>query len=183
MDRFSRLKWEDHGRASHRRALRQGHSRWRCLTLETETRLLYMWETRKLSTVAGWVGEGKNKSLAQCPDGDILREVVDELHHSVEKGVTTILIKIKSHRGELFNELSDRSADNARLNEDTPMRWNRPSGRPIFVWQETEDGPEMSASMGKKVKKIIKARAALQQLSDADNLTSKFLREPTPAET
>ena len=48
---------------------------------------------------------------------------------------------------------------------------------------ETEDGPEMSACMGKKVKKIIKARAAVQQLSDADNLTSKFLREPTPAET
>ena len=70
-----------------------------------------------LTTVAGWVGEGKNKSLAQCPDGDILREVVDELHYSVEKGVATILIKIKSHRGELFNELSDRAADNARLNE------------------------------------------------------------------
>ena len=58
------------------------------------------------------------------------------------------------------------------------MRWNRPSRRPIFVWQETEDGPEMWACMGKKVKKIIKARAAVQQLSDADNLTSKFLREP-----
>ena len=63
------------------------------------------------------------------------------------------------------------------------MRWNHPSGRPIFVCQETEDGSEMSVCMGKKVKKIIKARAAVQQLSDADNLTSKFLREPTPAET
>jgi len=148
-------------------------------TRDRNKALIYVGDSKALlTTVAGWVGEGKNKSLAQCPDGDILREVVDELHYSVEKGVATILIKIKSHRGELFNELSDRAADNARLNEDTPMRWNRPSGRPIFVWQETEDGPEMSACMGKKVKKIIKARAAVQQLSDADNLTSKFLREP-----
>jgi hypothetical protein len=45
-----------------------------------------------LTTVAGWVGEGKSKSLAQCP-GDILREVV--VHHSVERGVATILIKSK----------------------------------------------------------------------------------------
>ena len=29
-----------------------------------------------LTTVAGWVGEGNSKSLAQCPDGDILREVL-----------------------------------------------------------------------------------------------------------
>jgi hypothetical protein len=73
------------------------------------------------TTVAGWVGEGKNKSLAQCLDRDILREVVDKLHHSVERGVSMILIKIKSHlfEGELFNELSDRAADNTRLNGDT----------------------------------------------------------------
>ena len=62
-----------------------------------------------------------------------LRPFIDEPHHSVARGVAMILIKIKSHRGEQFSELSDRAADNARLNEDTPMRWNRPSGRPIFV--------------------------------------------------
>ena len=32
--------------------------------------------------------------------------------------------------------------------------------------------------MGTKVKKNIKERAALQQLSESDNLTSKFLQEP-----
>lgn len=95
-------------------------------------------------------GEGKNKSLAQCPDGDILREVVDELHYSVEKGVATILIKIKSHRGELFNELSDRAADNARLNEDTPMRWNRPSGRPILSGRKQRMGRRCRHAWGRR---------------------------------
>jgi hypothetical protein len=44
----------------------------------------------------------EGKSLAQYPDGDILRGVVNELHHSVQQGVPTFLMKIKSHRGEFL---------------------------------------------------------------------------------
>ena len=70
--------------------------------------LIYIGDSSTLLTnAAACVGEGKGKSLAQYADRDILREVVNELHHSVQQGVPTFLIKIKSHRGEFFNERSD----------------------------------------------------------------------------
>ena len=95
--------------------------------------LIYIGDSSTLlNNASACVGEGKSKSLSQYPDGDILREVVNELHHSVQQGVPTFLIKIKSHRGEFFNERSDRAADRGRDDAEAVMRWNRPSGRPIF---------------------------------------------------
>ena len=148
-------------------------------TRERRKALIYIGDSSTLLTnVAACVGEGKCKSLAQFPDGDILREVVNELHYSVQQGVPTFLIKIKSHRGEFFNEQSDRAADRGRDEEAAVMRWNRPSGRPIFSWKDSEEGPEQTSCMGPKVKQIIKTRAAYLAMSASETITYKFLMVP-----
>ena len=141
--------------------------------------LIYIGDSSTLLTnAAACVGEGKSKSLSQYPDGDILREVVNELHHSVQQGVPTFLIKIKSHRGEFFNERSDRAADRGRDDAEAVMRWNRPSGRPIFSWKDSDEDPEQTCCMGPKVKKVIKHRAAYLAMSASETITYKFLMMP-----
>jgi hypothetical protein len=65
--------------------------------------------------------------------------------NSVQQGVPTFLIKIKSHRGEFFNEQSDRAADRDRDEAEAVMRWNRPSGRPIFSWKDSGEGHRRAA--------------------------------------
>ena len=96
----------------------------------------------------------------------------------MQQGVPTFLIKIKSHRGEFFNEQSDRAADRGRDEEAAVMRWNRPSGRPIFSWKDSEEGPEQTSCMGPKVKQIIKTRAAYLAMSASETITYKFLMVP-----
>jgi hypothetical protein len=148
-------------------------------TRDRNKALIYIGDSSTLLTnAAAWVGEGKHKSLAQYPDGDILREVVNELHHSVQQGVPTFLIKIKSHRGEFFNERSDRAADRGRDDAEAVIRWNRPSGRPIFSWKDSDEDPEQTCCMGPKVKKVIKNRAAYLAMSASETITHKFLKVP-----
>jgi hypothetical protein len=59
-------------------------------TREKRKALIYIGDSSTLLTnAAACVGDGKCKSLSQYPDGDILREVVNELHYSVQQGVPT----------------------------------------------------------------------------------------------
>jgi len=44
----------------------------------------------------------------------------------------TLFVKIKSHRGEFFNEMADRWADEGRHTE-TGARWTSLRQRPIFT--------------------------------------------------
>jgi len=57
----------------------------------------------------------------------------------VERGLFTIFVKIRAHRGEFFNEKADRWADEDRDAEDN-VRWEGSSLRPIISW--TEEGKE-----------------------------------------
>jgi hypothetical protein len=58
------------------------------------------------------------------------------------------------------------------------MLWNRPSGRPIFFWKDSEEGPEQTSCMGPKVKQIIKSTAAYLAMSASETITYKFLMVP-----
>jgi len=51
----------------------------------------------------------------------------------IELGLFTLFVKIKSNRGEFFNEMADRWADKDRDTE-TEARWTSLSQRPIFTW-------------------------------------------------
>jgi len=41
------------------------------------------------------------------PDGDILRDIIELLKKRVDNGLFTLFVKIRAHRGEFFNEMSD----------------------------------------------------------------------------
>jgi len=61
----------------------------------------------------------------------------------------TLFVKIKSHRGDFFNKMADRRADEGR---DTEMeaKWTSLRQRPIFTW--TASGIAHRSTMSKVVK-------------------------------
>ena len=60
-----------------------------------------------------WVGPGKYPTLHTSKDGDIMRGVLELLHHRVSMGFPTFFVKVRAHRGEPFNEAADRIASMA----------------------------------------------------------------------
>ena len=87
-----------------------------------------------LDSIQPWIGEGCNPMIHKFPDGDILREIIELLRKRVNKGLFTLFVKIRAHRGEFFNEMSDRWADKGALATDN-LRWNCPRLKPIFSWK------------------------------------------------
>jgi len=79
----------------------------RPLILLTDSKCLLM-------AIQKWIGEGINPTIKESPDGDILREILDQLRVRIDLGEFTLFVKIKSHRGELFNQIADRWADKGR---------------------------------------------------------------------
>ena len=67
-----------------------------------------------LCAIKKWVGQGGKATLATVPDADILREIVCLLTQRVRTGRTTLLIKVKSHRGEPINERADTLEEEGR---------------------------------------------------------------------
>lgn len=48
-----------------------------------------------------WVGPGKYPTLHASKDGDIMRGVLELLHHRVSMGFPTFFVKVRAHRGNL----------------------------------------------------------------------------------
>ena len=69
--------------------------------------------------------------IRKFPDGDISREIIELLRKRVDMGLFMLFVKIRAHRGEFFNEMSDRWADKGALAIDN-VRWNCPRLKPIF---------------------------------------------------
>jgi len=86
-----------------------------------------------LMAIQKWIGEGIDPSIKAFPDGDILREILVLLRARIDLGLFTLFVKIKSHRGEFFNEMADRWVDKGRHTE-TKARWTSLRQRPIFTW-------------------------------------------------
>jgi ribonuclease HI len=76
-----------------------------------------------------WVGPGKYPTLHTSKDGDIMRGVLELLHHRVSMGFPTFFVKVRAHRGEPFNEAADRIASMASEVDGAPLLWNAKSGR------------------------------------------------------
>ena len=100
------------------------------------------------------MGPGKYPTLHSSKDGDIVRGVLELLHHRVTLGFPTFFIKVRAHRGEPYNEAADRIASTATRDEDGPLLWNAPSGRIIYQFAPDESNSEddlYSASMNDTV--------------------------------
>ena len=124
-----------------------------------------------LSSSLKWIVEGKSPSTWGNPDIDIMRDIEQLLRKRIEQGLLTIFIKIKAHRGDPLNKLSDRWADEERQSEN--IRWSLPTNRPIFSW--TENGTMHRSSMNPTVKKRIDSQVSRQQLKTQTGSTANFL--------
>jgi hypothetical protein len=60
-----------------------------------------------LQVIQKWIGGGVKLSLSRSPDADVLKVIVLKLQKRVEAGGTTLLIKVKAHRGDPLNEETD----------------------------------------------------------------------------
>ena len=54
-------------------------------------------------------------------DADILTEIIQRLHSRVAAGAAIFLLKVKSHRGEVLNEMADAAAEHGRGKDDELM--------------------------------------------------------------
>ena len=130
-----------------------------------------------------WVGPGKYPTLHSSKDGDIVRGVLELLHHRVTLGFPTFFVKVRAYRGEPYDEAADRIDSTAARDEDIPLLWNAPSGRIIYQFALDESSSEeglYSASMNDTVKKFIKNKAAMSSFysSSTQGFTESFLRRP-----
>ena len=72
-----------------------------------------------LQTVNKWIGGGTNLSLARSPDGDVLKVIIIKLQKRVKAGAATLMIKVKTHRGDPLNEETDIRTEMDRLKEES----------------------------------------------------------------
>jgi len=113
----------------------------RPLILLTDSKYLLM-------AIQKWIGEEINPTIKESPDGDILQEILELFRARIDLGLFTLFVKIKSHRGEFFNEMVDRWADKGRHTE-MGARWTSLRQRPIFTW--TASGVAHCSIMSKLV--------------------------------
>ena len=93
-----------------------------------------------LTKLDRWIGFGRQATLAQDPNADIMRAILERLHERVNCGAATFLTKIKAHSGEPLNEVADTRAKAGRESEDETKIWNQPSDRLIFSWHTKTKG-------------------------------------------
>jgi len=126
-----------------------------------------------LMAIPKWIRERIISTIKESPDGDIPREILALIRVRIDLGLFTLFVKIKSHRGEFFNEMADRWADKGRHTE-TEARWTDLRQRPIFTW--TASSIVHCSTMSKVVKTRAHIMAARLQIHEHDNLTAKFLK-------
>ena len=81
--------------------------------------VVYLCDNQSVLTVVnGWLGEGGKATLATAPNADIMREVFYTLRTRIDAGGSTLLVKVKSHRGEPINEQANDLAEEGRLEHD-----------------------------------------------------------------
>ena len=76
-------------------------------------------------------------NLSRSPDADVLKAIILKLQKRVEAGATTLLIKVKDHRGNPLNEEADIRTEMGRLKEYKETIWNDSSDRTVYEWPVT----------------------------------------------
>ena len=114
-----------------------------CITSEDLDRIKSSWNSEEEKDE--WIGFGRQSTLAQDPNADIMRAILERLHERVNCGAATFLTKIKAHSGEPLNEEADTRAKAGRESEDETKIWNQPSDRIIFSWHTKTKGASTQA--------------------------------------
>ena len=99
--------------------------------------LLYLTDSEAtLQVINRWIGGGAKLNLVRSSDGDVLKAIIIKLQKRVKAGVTTLLIKVKVHRGDPLNEEADIRAEIDRRKEEGEKVWDTQTDRTIFQWSE-----------------------------------------------
>jgi hypothetical protein len=85
-----------------------------------------------LREITRWVVEGGRTFLVLSVNPDILRMVIGHLSLRIAQGTDTILCKIKNHRSESLNEISDDLVDLGHSIDQEYAVWTTRSNR--MVW-------------------------------------------------
>ena len=100
--------------------------------------LLYLTDNETtLQDIHKWIGGGGKLNPSRSPDADVLKTIILKLQKRVEEGATTLLIKVKDHRGDPLNEEADIRAELGRLKEYKETNWNDSSDRTVYQWPVT----------------------------------------------
>ncbi len=95
--------------------------------------LLYLTDSEaSLQAILKWIGCGARLNLSKSPDSDILKDIILKLQKRVEAGAATLLIKVKTHRGDPLNEEADIKAELGRRKEYKETIWDDLSGRTVY---------------------------------------------------
>ena len=73
-------------------------------------------------------------NLSKSPDADILKTIILKLQKRVETGAATLLIKVKTHRGDPLNEEADIRSELGRRKAYKETIWDDLSGRTVYQW-------------------------------------------------
>ena len=95
--------------------------------------LLYLTDSEAtLQAIHKRIGGGTKLNLFGSPDTDVLKDIILKLEQRVKAGATTLLIKVKDHRGDPLNEEVDIRAEMGRLKEYKETIWNDSSDRTVY---------------------------------------------------
>jgi hypothetical protein len=88
-------------------------------THQDHENLLYLTDRETtLQVINKWIGGGAKLNLAKTADTDILKVIVIKLQKRVESKETTLLIKVKAHRGSPLNEETDIRSEMGRMKKE-----------------------------------------------------------------
>jgi ribonuclease HI len=85
-----------------------------------------------LQAIHEWIGSGAKLNLSKSPDADVLKAIILKLQRRVDAGATTLLIKVKAHRGDPLNEETDIRVELGLLQEYKETTWNDSSDRTVY---------------------------------------------------
>jgi ribonuclease HI len=101
--------------------------------------LLYLCDNQSLlKAVQKWTGDGPKQIMANAPDADVLRQIIEPLTMRVQNGAATFLVKVKAHRGESLKELADSLAEAAREVGMEKKEWCDRTECMVFKWKDKD---------------------------------------------
>ena len=124
-----------------------------------------------LKAVKKWVGQGGRATLADAPDADILREILELLRMRIEAGRATFFVKVKSHRGEPLNERADTLAEKGRARPEDEKRWNERTDRMTFT--VTQQGNSKTSVWTDSVRNAFRKQAGQSKTQDVYELAAR----------
>ncbi len=95
---------------------------------DDEISLLYLTDIEAiLQDIHRWIGFRAKLNLSKSPDVDVLKRIIIKIQKRVLVGVETLLVKVKTHRGDPLNEVSDIRKEMGHRKEQKEVGWNDPT--------------------------------------------------------